>query len=64
VKDSLALYLLALVDRLDRGSIAPLSYVENTIKDVVFNKRKIEFLRYFDNNILQDAIKTKKFETY
>jgi hypothetical protein len=56
--------LLALVDRLDRGSIAPLSYVENTIKDVVFNKRKIEFLRYFDNNILQDAIKTKKFETY
>lgn len=64
VKDSLVLYLLSLVERLDRGSIAPLSYVENTIKDVVFNKRKIKFLRYFDNNILQDAIKTKKFEKY
>ena len=64
VKDSLALYLLTLVDRLDRGNIAPLSYVENTIKDIVFNKRKIEFLRSFDNDILQDAIKTKKFETY
>jgi hypothetical protein len=64
VKDSLALYLLALVDRLDRGNIAPLSYVESTIKDIVFNKKKIEFLRSFDNDILQDAIKTKKFETY
>ncbi len=64
VKDSLALYLLELVDRLDRGTVAPLSYVENTIKDIVFNKRKIEFLTSFDNDILQDAIKIRKFETY
>jgi hypothetical protein len=64
VKDSLAIYLLVLVERLDRGKIAPLSRVENTIKDVVFNKRKIEFLKSFDNDILQDAIKYKKFETY
>lgn len=64
VKDSLVLYLLALVDRLDQGGVAPISYVEKTIKDIVFNKRKIEFLRTFDNDVLQDAIKTKKFETY
>jgi hypothetical protein len=64
VKDSLAIYLLLLVERLDRGKIAPLSRIENTIKDVVFNKRKIEFLKSFDNDILQDAIKYKKFETY
>ena len=64
VKDSLVLYLLALVDRLDQGGVAPLSYVEKTIKDIVFNKRKIEFLRTFDNDILQDAIKARKFETY
>lgn len=64
VKDSLAIYLLALVERLDRGVIAPLSHVENTIKNIVFNKRKIEFLKSFDNDILQDAIKYKKFETY
>ena len=64
VKDSLALYLFQLVDRLDRGNIAPISYVENTIRDIVFNQRKLEFLRSFDNDILQDAIKTKKFEKY
>ena len=64
VEDSLALYLYQLVDRLDRGNIAPHTYVQNTIRDIVFNKRKIEFLRSFDNDILQDAIKIKKFEKY
>lgn len=64
VKDSLVLYLLSLVEQLDPGNIAPLPYVEQTIKDLVFNKRKIEFLRSFDNDILQDAIKNKKFEKY
>jgi hypothetical protein len=64
VKDSLALYLFQLVDRLDRGNVAPVSYLENTIGDIVFNQRKLEFLRSFDNDILQDAIKTKKFEKY
>jgi hypothetical protein len=64
VKDSLALYLLQLVDRLDRGNVVPLSYARKTIENIIFNKRKIEFLKSFDNDILQDAIKTKKFETY
>ena len=64
VKDTLELYLFQLVERLDRNEIAPLSYIESTIKNIVLNRRKIEFLRNFDNEILQDAIKTKKFETY
>jgi hypothetical protein len=64
VKDSLALYLFELVERLERGSVAPISYVENTIRDIVFNQRKLKFLRSFDNDILEDAIKTKKFEKY
>ena len=64
VKDSLALYLYQLAGRVDRGNVAPISYVENTIRDIVFNQRKLEFLRSFDIDILQDAIKTKKFEKY
>ena len=64
VKDSLALYLFQLVDRLDRGNVAPKTYVEHTIRDIVFNQRKLKFLRSFDNDILQDAIRTKKFEKY
>ena len=64
VKDSLALYLFQLVDRLDRGNVSPITYVEHTIRDILFNQRKLKFLRSFDNDILQDAIKTKKFEKY
>ena len=49
---------------LDQNQIAPLPYIENTIKNIVFNKKKIGFLKEFDKDILRDAIKTKKFETY
>ena len=52
------------IERLGQDQIAPLPYVENTIKNIVFNKKKIDFIKDFDNDILKDAIKTKKFETY
>ena len=64
VKDSLDLYLFKVVQMLDQNQIAPLPYIENTIKNIVFNKKKIGFLKEFDKDILRDAIKTKKFETY
>ena len=64
VQDSLDLYLFYLIQRLGQDQIAPLPYVENTIKKIVFNKKKIDFVKDFDNGILKDAIKTKKFETY
>jgi hypothetical protein len=64
VKDSLVIYLFQLAERLERGNIAPISYVENTIRDIVFNQKKLELLRSFDNDVLRDAIKTKKFERY
>ena len=64
VKDSLDLYLFKVVQMLDQNQIAPFPYIENTIKNIVFNKKKIGFLKEFDKDILRDAIKTKKFETY
>ena len=64
VKDSLDLYLFKVVQRLAQNQIAPLPYIENTIKNIVFNKKKIDFMKDFDSEILKDAIKTKKFETY
>jgi len=64
VKDSLDLYLFQVIQRLGQDQIAPLPYIENTIKNIVFNKKKIDFMKDFDNDILRDAIKTKKLETY
>ena len=64
VKDSLDLYLFEVIEKLEKNQVAPFAYIENTIKNIVFNKKKIRFLKDFDDDILKDAIKTKKFETY
>ena len=64
VKDSLGVYLFVTNNRRDATERAPVSYVENTLKNLILNRRKIEFLRNFDNEILQDAIRSKKYETY
>jgi len=63
-KQGLNLNLFQLVERLDQNQIAPLPYIEKTIRNIIFNSKKIDFLKSFDNDILQDAIKLKKFEYY
>ena len=45
VKDSLVIYLFQLAERLERGNIAPISYVENTIRDIVFNQKKTRTIK-------------------
>jgi hypothetical protein len=38
--------------------------VKNTIRKIVFNRNKLEYLKEFDQEILQDAIQTNKFEIF
>lgn len=64
VEDTIKVYLFKIEDYLSKNEIAPLSWVENTIKNIVFNQRKLEFLKNFDQEIINDAIQNKKFEIY
>jgi len=64
LEDSLELYLFFIKNHLHKNEIAPLAYVKNTIKKIVFNKRKLKFIRKFEKEIIQDAIQTNKFEIY
>ena len=64
VEDTIQVYLFKIEDYLSKNEIAPLSWVENTIKNIVFNQRKLEFLKNFDQEIINDAIQNKKFEIY
>ena len=64
VEDTIQVYLLKIKDFLSKNKIAPLSSVENTIRNIVFNQRKLEFLKNFDQEIINDAIQNKKFEIY
>ena len=63
-KDSLELYLLYVIDFKKNGEIAPLSHVISSIKNIILNKNKVEFSKKIDKEIIQDAIKSKKFEIY
>ena len=46
------------------NEIAPLAMVRNTVEKIVFNRKKLKFIKEFDQEILQDAIQTNKFEIY
>jgi hypothetical protein len=64
VEDSLGVYLLYIKEFLDKGTTAPRSLVESTIENIIRNQKKIKFIKQFEKEILQDAIKSKNYETY
>ena len=63
-EDSLELSLLYIIDYKKNGEIAPLSHVVSSIKNIILNKNKIEFSKKIDKEIIQDAIKSNKFEIF
>ena len=44
--------------------IAPLSYIEPTIKEMILHKRKIELIREIEKLIVKDATKNNNFKIY
>ncbi len=63
-EDSLEVYLVAVKDVLYRNDIAPKSYVEPKIKQMILHKRKLDFLKDIEKSLLEDATKNKQFEAY
>ena len=63
-EDSLQLSLLYIIDYKKNGEIAPLSHVISNIRNIILNKNKIEFSKKIDKEIIQDAVKSKKFEIF
>jgi hypothetical protein len=64
LKDSLGLYLMQINEVLERGSQAPMQYVLPTLKQIVINNRKLKLIKQLKSDIVNDAIKNKKFEIY
>ena len=64
LKDSLGLYLMHTNDVLLRNENAPMEFVMPTIKQIVINKRKLEFIKQLEKDITKDAIKNKQFEIF
>jgi len=64
VEETIQVYLFKIENYLPKNEVAPLSFVENTIRNIVFNQRKLKFLKNFDQELINDAIQNKKFEIY
>ncbi len=57
-------YLFKLKEIKREGSIAPLSYIENDIKQIILNKRKLELQNRLETEITNDAKKTNQFTVF
>ncbi len=64
LEDSIGVYLGKIVEVKDLNEIAPLSFITPTIKQVLLNRRKINYLRKLETEIIDEAIKDKEFEVY
>ena len=54
-QDSAFRYMVSLREYNLAGTVAPLPYVEQKIRSIILNKRKVRFIRDLENNIYKDA---------
>jgi hypothetical protein len=64
LEDSLGVYLGKIADVRTINEIAPLAYIKPTIRQVLLNRRKLEFMRRLETEILDEAVKQNEFEIY
>ena len=63
-KDSLEVYLLKIFDHKKHNTPAPYEIVEGNIERILINRKKLNFFKNFDKEILDDAIQTNKLEIF
>ncbi len=64
LEDALGVYLAKVTGVLRVNDVAPLSYIEPTIKQVLLNRRKLDYIRKLETEVIDEAIKDKEFEVY
>jgi hypothetical protein len=57
VSDSVNMYLLNISECLLTGNVAPFDFVKTQIHNMLINKRKIDYLREFGENLYVDAVR-------
>ena len=64
LKDSLGVYLGKIEEVKEVNTIAPLSFVKSSIKQVLLSRRRLDYVRKLETEIIDEAIKEKEFEVY
>ncbi|WP_372640922.1 hypothetical protein [Ancylomarina sp.] len=63
-EDSTFHYLINIQDYKLKKEIAPLSFVDQDIRKIIINKRKIQFIKNMEESIFRDAESKNKFKIY
>ncbi|MDG1731057.1 MAG: peptidyl-prolyl cis-trans isomerase [Algibacter sp.] len=64
LEDSLELYLINIKNYKLKNDIAPFDFIKSTLKQVLLNKKKLEFISKFENELIEDALQQNEFEFY
>ncbi len=64
LEDDQGVYLAEVRDVLNVNDIAPLNYIEPTLRQVLVNRRKMSYLRSLEVDLINEAIQQKEFEIY
>jgi hypothetical protein len=62
--DSLFRYLVHISDHLTVGEVAPVELVQEQIKNIILNKRKIQFIKELENRVYSEGVSRNQFEIY
>jgi hypothetical protein len=57
-------YLLCIIDYRLANSVAPVEYVSESIKSLIINKRRIEFLKKVEDDVYLEGVRFNKFKLY
>jgi len=64
LEDTKGVYLTKVINVLRPKDIAPLSYIEPTIKQVLLSRRRLNYIRKLETEVIDEAVKDKEFEVY
>ena len=64
LQDASGVYLANINDVLAVNEIAPLAFIEPRIKQLILNRRKLDYIRKLETEIIDEATREKEFEVY
>jgi hypothetical protein len=64
ILDNNDLYLIKVVQVLNKNQVSPYNYIKPTLKEFIINQRKLEMMKKIEKDLTNDAIKNKEYEIY
>ncbi len=64
IRDNDFYYLLCVIDYRLANSLAPVEYVKENIKNLIINRRRIDFLKKIEDDVYVEGVRNNKFKFY